>query len=196
MRASSRSRGGALGEAHDGDPQRAVADERRDVDGAAGRARTALEVLAEGAPVPGHGVRAPGVVLPVRHGVVAVAPRVSGAADMPQLPVTCVVTPWRTADSARGMLQDGEVGVGVRVDEAGRDVAAGDVDDAPPRSVPGAPIAAIRSPRTATSPRYQGLPQPSTTRPPAIDEVVDGAVHASPISKTWYGFSQGGPAQA
>ena len=91
---------GSLGEAHDGEPQRAVADERRDVDRVAA-APQGGEILAEGAPVPGHAVQAPGVVRPVLDGVVAVGGRSSGAADMPQLPVTCVVTPWRTAVSAR-----------------------------------------------------------------------------------------------
>ena len=55
---------GALGEAHDGEPQGAVADERRDVDRVAARGARG-QVLAERAPVPGHAVQAPGVVRPV-----------------------------------------------------------------------------------------------------------------------------------
>ena len=122
---------GALGEAHDGEPQRAVADERRDVDGAARalqRRRGTGGSVRQSQATPSE---PPGVVRPVLERRRRGAPRVSGAADMPQLPVTCVVTPCRTAVSARGCSRIGDVGVRVRVDEAGRDVAAAGVDDAP-----------------------------------------------------------------
>ena len=117
---------GALGKAHDRQPQGAVADERGDVDGPA-RELQSLEILAEARPVPGDPADVP-VVRPVVQRLVAVrrAQRrrrhaaVAGDVRGDALPHHGI---------GPRILQDGDVGVRVRVDEAGRDVAAAGVDD-------------------------------------------------------------------
>ena len=52
---------------------------------------------------------------------------------MPQLPVTTVVTPWLILASISGALEQRAVVVGVDVDEARRDRAAGNIDALLPR---------------------------------------------------------------
>ncbi len=122
-------RHGALGEADDRQPQRAVADQRRDVDRVAAAAHR-RQVLAEGAPVPGHAVQPPAVVRPVLDGVGAV---LLGERRRRHAAVAGDVRGHALAHRRLGarVQQDGEIGVRVRIDEAGGDVATPGVDDAP-----------------------------------------------------------------
>ena len=115
--------GRALVETHRSDPQGAVTDEGGDVDGAAARL-DGVEVLGERAPghraavevaLPhGHEVAQPAVV-DRRRRHAAVAHHVSGDALVDRR-------------LGAGVTEHGEVGVGVRVDKAGRHVAPAHVD--------------------------------------------------------------------
>ena len=82
--------------------------------------------------------------------------------------MTSVVTPWRTLGSWRGLGEDHQPGVRVKVDEAGRDHFAAGVDPPADSSTPPRPQPSTRrlSPTTAMEPGRPG-------RAGAID---DGAV--------------------
>ena len=54
----------------------------------------------------------------------------NGAYELPSMPTSSVVMPWRIFGSWCGCCQDDQPGVGVHVDEAGRDDVAGGVDGA------------------------------------------------------------------
>ena len=66
------------------------------------------------------------------------------------------------------VAEQGEVGVGVEVDEARGGHQPGGVDDAGSGGVPERPMAAMRPPLMAISPLNQGLPVPSTMRAPRM----------------------------
>ncbi len=118
--------GRPLGKAHDRQPQGAVTDQRSDVDGRALDLQR-LEILAEARPVPGDPADVP-VVGPIVQRLVAMS-----HAERRRRHATVARDVRGDPLSHRGIrprvLQDGDVGVRVRVDEAGRDVAAAGVDD-------------------------------------------------------------------
>ena len=86
----------------------------------------------------------------------------TGAKDRPSCPSTSVVTPWLTLAVWSGFGQDLQVGVRVHVDEARtQDLPFGvDLTSGRGRS---SPMAAIRSPSTATSATEPSAPEPSRT---------------------------------
>ncbi len=181
---------GALGEPDDGEPQRAVPHERRDVDGM-GRPAQRGEVLAEGAPIPGHRVETPGVVRPIVDGVGAVP---LGERRRGHAAVADDVRGHALPDRRLGarVQQDGEIRVRVRVDEAGSHVPVAGVDRAPAaqrarRSDGGDAVAAHTD--VTSVPRIAAAVDDASA---GDDEVVDH--HPSPISKISYSFSHGGPA--
>ena len=98
----------------------------------------------------------------------------------------------------------------VRVDEAGGDVAVGGVDDAPaaerarradgrdPVAAHG-DVAAIPGVAAAVDDAAAGddeVVMESGAPPMPRSTLACGGCSRPPISKTWYGFSHGGPAQA
>ena len=171
---------GALGEAHGGEPQSAVTDEGRDVDRVTGTAQR-REVLAEGVPVPHDAVEAPAVVRPVLDGVVAMR---AAQRRRRHAAVAGDVGGDTLAHGRLGLRvqKNGEVGVCVRVDEAGGHVAVGRIDHAPAAQRAGRrdhrdPVAAHGD--VAAIPRVAAAVDDAT---PRQDEIVGG--HAPSISKT------------
>ena len=96
---------------------------------------------------------------------------VTGAVELPQFPAISVVTPWRILLSALGLMMN-DVSVWVCTSTNPGETSS------PLASItflasyfPSAPAFAILSPSTATSPRNQGFPEPSTILPPLITTV-------------------------
>ncbi len=136
------------------------------------------QILAERAPVPGDAVQPPGVVRPVLDGVGAV---LLGERSRRHAAVAGDVRGDALAHGRLGarVQQDREIRVRVRVDEAGGDVAAAGVDDAPaaqrPRRADGGDAVAAHG----DVPGVPGVAAPVDDAAAGDDEVVDAsrAVH-------------------
>lgn len=97
-------------------------------------------------------------------------PAGAGAGEKPHIPVTSVVTPWRTFDSAEGTWRSEKSEWACMSMKPG--VTKQPVASTTPRASPAKPgsTAATRSPRSTTSVGRASAPVPSRTLPPRISQ--------------------------